>query len=371
MKVLFLEPFFGGSHKDFALGFKAAFRHEVTLVTLPDRFWKWRMRGAALDFVSRVKDFSVYDLILATDMLDLTDLMALAEFGSGSGACRGSGTGLPPVWLYFHESQFDYPLAPGEKRDFHLGFTNLVSAAAADRVFFNSNSHMTAFFDHAEELIRRMPDHRPDWMPERIKARSRVIYPGCRFEKGDLELLPRDSGPPLIIWNHRWEHDKNPEPFFRALRRLKKKDIGFSLAVLGENFSKAPACFKQAEKEFGDELVAFGYCESREDYLAWLEKGSIVVSCANQENFGISVVEAVRHGCLPLLPDRLSYPELIPEAFHSKVLYETDHQFETRLEQALMNPEEYEPVRKALSAHMERFAWENIISEYHDLAARL
>ncbi|HKL01531.1 MAG TPA: DUF3524 domain-containing protein, partial [Desulfotignum sp.] len=31
--MLFLEPFFGGSHQDFATGFAAHSRHDVTLVT--------------------------------------------------------------------------------------------------------------------------------------------------------------------------------------------------------------------------------------------------------------------------------------------------------------------------------------------------
>ena len=29
---------------------------------------------------------------------------------------------------------------------------------------------------------------------------------------------------PLILWNHRWEYDKNPEPFFQSLFRLKDEE---------------------------------------------------------------------------------------------------------------------------------------------------
>jgi hypothetical protein len=48
MKFLFLEPFYGGSHRDFADGWIKHSRHRFDLFTLPARFWKWRMRGAAL-----------------------------------------------------------------------------------------------------------------------------------------------------------------------------------------------------------------------------------------------------------------------------------------------------------------------------------
>ncbi len=352
MKILFLEPFYGGSHKDFALGFQSVCPHEVTLVTLPDRFWKWRMRGAALYFARTVSDMASYDLILATDMMDLTDLKALA------------GPDLPPVWLYFHENQLDYPLAKRQKRDFHLGFTNIISALAADRVFFNSHHHLNTFLYHARKLIRRMPDAIPAGMIERIEKKTQVIYPGCRFEPGKIELAPPNTEAPLIIWNHRWEYDKNPDPFFRALARLKKKKICFSLALLGEDFTQAPGAFDRAGKQFKEELIQYGYLAARDDYLACLRKGAIVVSSAIQENFGISIVEAVRHGCIPLLPRRLSYPEIIPENVHDKLLYQTDEDLEERLEEMVDNYCEYEPLRPFLSGHMERYAWQNIIKTY-------
>jgi len=41
-----------------------------------------------------------------------------------------------------------------------------------------------------------------------------------------------------------------------------------------------------------------------------------VLSTARHEFFGIAVVEALLAGCLPWLPDRLSYPELLPPALH-------------------------------------------------------
>ena len=48
MKILILEPFFTGSHKDWAEGFKFHSKHEVQILSLPGRFWKWRMHGGAI-----------------------------------------------------------------------------------------------------------------------------------------------------------------------------------------------------------------------------------------------------------------------------------------------------------------------------------
>lgn len=355
MKILFLEPFFGGSHKDFALGFKDHSCHEVTLVTLPDCFWKWRMRGAALYFVNLIKDFSAFDVIIATDMMNLTDFISLA------------GEKLPPILLYFHENQLSYPLAPRQKRDSQLGFTNIISALAADKVFFNSRFHANAFITAATQLIKQMPDYNPEWMIKNITKKISVLYPGCRFGTGRIDLKHKEITPPLIIWNHRWDYDKNPEFFFDALAWLKKKNIPFSLALLGEKFDLIPEIFTKAKEQFKDEIKIWGYAESRSEYLFWLKKGAIVASCAIQENFGISVVEAIRSGCIPLLPKRLSYPELMPDDLHSRILYQTKEEMIKMLEDMLLNYDTYQPLQEKLSKDMEQFSWEIIIKQYDSI----
>jgi glycosyltransferase involved in cell wall biosynthesis len=223
---------------------------------------------------------------------------------------------------------------------------------------------MDEFMDPARQLIRLMPDARPGFMMDKIRKKSSVLYPGCRFPSGPMILEKRDQARPLVIWNHRWEHDKNPGLFFRALFRLKKEQVPFSLALLGENFEAFPDIFNTAKEVLKDEILAFGYVDSREDYISWLRKGAVVVSTALQENFGISVVEAVRHGCVPLLPRRLSYPEIIPEDFHSRVLYETEEDFFQKLRDMLTRYPEYLLLQKLLSFEMARFSWEARIKEY-------
>jgi glycosyltransferase involved in cell wall biosynthesis len=352
MKILFLEPFFGGSHKDFALGFARYSSHDVDLITLPARFWKWRMQGASLYFIQKIKDLSQYDLIFTTDMMDLTDFMALA------------GRDLPPVVMYFHENQLSYPLGPHGKKDSNLGFTNIFSALAADKVFFNSDYHCNAFLGAAKNLVRQMPDFRPDWIVDALEKKTQILYPGCRFNAKPFTFEKRPLDLPLIIWNHRWEYDKNPEEFFTVLTRLKQKGLGFYLALLGEQYKVIPEVFKMAQELFAEEILVSGYLESHQEYKSWLARGSVVVSTAIQENFGISIVEAVRHGCFPLLPERLSYPEIMPEKFHGEIIYKSRSDLEEKLETILKNPDRFVPIRRKLSEYAGRFSWEILIKQY-------
>ena len=53
MKILIVEPFFTGSHKKWAEEYQQKSGHEVKIICLPGRFWKWRMHGAAITLAKR------------------------------------------------------------------------------------------------------------------------------------------------------------------------------------------------------------------------------------------------------------------------------------------------------------------------------
>lgn len=351
LNFLFLEPFFGGSHRNFVEGIISNSRHRIEVISLPARFWKWRMRGAALHFFKRIRKIEEYDGIMASDLMSLSDLKTLI------------GPSCPPVLVYFHENQLSYPVPPGESMDFQFGFTDITTALAADRVLFNSHFHFNTFFDRLPDFLNMMPDYRPRWVVEAIMKKSGVLYPGCQFDSGHSEFF-EDSVPPLIIWNHRWEFDKRPEDFFEVLDSVVEKGMDFRLALLGEDFQSVSGSFLSAKERFSKRIIQYGYVKSQEEYLEWLKKGSIVVSTAIQENFGISIVEAARFGCLPLVPDRLSYPEIFPEEFHQYVLYENLEDLTERLLYVLSDLSAFRSARKKISRSMTRFAWENVINSY-------
>ncbi|THB73246.1 MAG: DUF3524 domain-containing protein [Desulfobacteraceae bacterium] len=355
MHLLFLEPFFGGSHKDFALGLQAHSAHDIELVTLPGIYWKWRMAGAALEFLRQVPHFGRYDGIVVTDMMNLCDLIALA------------GEPLPSVILYFHENQVTYPVSRHERSSHYLGAVNLSSALAADRVVFNSHYHKDAFLKGVAQFIQKCPDMNFSQRIDDILLKSSVLYPGCFFSKKNGLSWEEKPQPPVIIWNHRWEHDKNPEPFFHALTVIKEKQIPFRLALLGERYPNIPDVFIEARERFSQELVSYEFLESREAYYEWLAKGSIAVSTANQENFGISMVEAARFGAIPLVPDRLSYPEIIPQACHESCVYQSQRDLILKLETILTHPYHYKNISETLAGAMQDFAWSRVIASYDHL----
>ncbi|MCI5137818.1 MAG: glycosyltransferase family 1 protein [Candidatus Electrothrix sp. AR1] len=163
-------------------------------------------------------------------------------------------------------------------------------------------------------------------LEEQVRAKSVILYPGIDFQQIDAQLKGTpaeeqgykeredENKEPVIVWNHRWEHDKDPETFFLTLFEL-ALEYPFHVIVLGQQFRHQPEIFAQAKTVLGDRLIHCGYVKSREEYTRLLRRGDFVVSTAHHEFFGISMLEGVRAGCRPVVPDRLSYRELFPKEY--------------------------------------------------------
>lgn len=317
MQILLIEPFFSGSHRQWALGLQQFSRHQVHLLSLPGRHWKWRMHGAA---VSLARQFLAADLrpdlILVSDMLDLAVFLGL---------CRQKCRNIP-VALYFHENQITYPWSPNDQdpqqgRNHHYGFINYTSALAADRLFFNSGYHQKSFFAALGPFLAQFPDHREADLIGALEAKSEVLPLGLDLQALDISALPERPAEPVLLWNHRWEYDKNPEEFFEVMQLLSQRGHAFRLIVLGESFRHSPAVFEQARSALAAHILHYGYAMDREDYARLLWTADLIPVTSRQDFFGISAVEAMYCGCYPLLPDRLAFPEHIPPPERLQHLY--------------------------------------------------
>lgn len=346
--ILLVEPFLGASHARWAEGLARHSQHHIQILGLPARHWKWRMHGGAVTLAKAFMDLATLpDLILATDMLDLTSFLSLTRRRSSH----------IPVAIYFHENQLTYPWSPTDqdvqlRRDNHYAFINYTSALAADHVFFNSQYHLDSFLQALPPFLKSFPDKRNHDTIDQIRAKSSVLPLGMDLSSMDRsstdlssidlnltdqsptdpkadkstdripskpETNPQSSPPPLLLWNHRWEYDKGPDEFFGTLIELKEEGLPFRLAVLGQSYSKAPPIFDTAKEKLEDRIVQWGYSEN--GYTHWLQRADCLPVTSRQDFFGGSVVEAMYHNCWPLLPDRLAYPEHIPEAFKGQCLY--------------------------------------------------
>jgi len=347
--ILVLEPYCGGSHQSFLAGLQKHLPFSFHLITLPARKWKWRMRFSAPYFAAQLPATRNCDAVLCSTFVDVA-------------ALRGMGPAWlreVPVFTYFHENQFAYPVQVEHERDLHFAVTNFTSACCSDHVAFNSLYNMESFFKGCIEMEKKIPDMKLN-LAEELRKKSVVLHPALDFSQlDDLPTAsPADGRSPVIIWNHRWEYDKNPELFFRTLFQLDDLQVDYRLVILGQSFEQHPEIFDKTWERLGHRLLHVGYVADRKKYYQWLRRGTIIVSTANHEFYGMAVIEAVRAGCRPLLPDRLSYPELFPRDY----LYH-DEELLHRLTEGLQEERLDNGASRQLT---ERFSWPALAGGYTD-----
>ena len=167
---------------------------------------------------------------------------------------------------------------------------------------------------------------------------------------------------PLIIWNHRWEYDKNPETFFQLLFDLEANGYHYEVAILGERYNKYPKVFDEAKQRLGEKVVRFGYVETKEAYKKWLLKADIIPVTSNQDFFGESLVKAMYYNCYPLVPNRLVFPEHFPENTSVDFVYTSYSDLLKKMEHLIENIEITRTTK--VSSLVEKYSWSNIAEHY-------
>ncbi|HRP62033.1 MAG TPA: DUF3524 domain-containing protein [Phycisphaerales bacterium] len=351
LRILAFEPFDAGSHRAVRESVSRHSRHDWVWITRPGRNWKWRMRLAAVEMTHEAVERGLlnqpWDAVFCTSLMSAADLRALlpARFAA------------MPLVLYMHENQAAYPVGMTEnvvaERDAHFALTNLTSVLAADHIVWNSEWNKRSFMDAMAALLHHGSDAKlPDWITQ-IERRSEVIWPPVELPPSSLG--PAESTQPTlvdgtgngrvlhnsvrVVWPHRWEHDKGPGELLELAEQWSEK-LNLRWVILGERYRATPPELDKFAERFGSRIDHMGYLPNRDAYWQMLQSCDWVLSTANHEFFGVAVAEALLAGCLPWLPQRLSYPELLPAA--------------ARGLSPMNPPDDPEAVRNAIRGHLER-----------------
>lgn len=322
MRILLLSGYDAGSHRRWREGLVMGFpEHHWTTLTLPARYFSWRVRGNSLTWAYSERECleAGYDLLIATSMVDLSALRGMVPTLAAI-----------PTLVYFHENQFAYPKSDHQHSSVEPQILNLYSALCADAVVFNSDYNRQSFLTGVSQLMAKLPDHVPPGIAERLADNS-VVLPvpledRCFDSIESLHQQPepiawrdRDTNkaarPLRLLWAARFEYDKGGERLLLILKALKKQGVAFELALLGQSFRHSPVVFDDIAQLFADELVQFGYEPSLVRFKAYLSQADIVLSTAIHEFQGLAVLEAVAAGCIPVVPNRLAYPDFYPAQY--------------------------------------------------------
>jgi glycosyltransferase involved in cell wall biosynthesis len=363
-RILLLSAYHADSHQYWCEGLITAFPSvDWTLLTLPPRYFSWRIRGNSLTWaLSEGAILAVdYDLVIATSMVDLAGLRGLVP-----------SLGQVPTLVYFHENQFAYPRSDHQHPSIEPQMVNLYSALCGDRVVFNSHYNLDSFLGGVNDLLRRLPDGVPGGVVERLAARAQVIP----VPLDDTCYRRSEAGGPneplSLVWNHRWEYDKGPDRLLAALRQV-PDDVPLLVHVVGQQFRREPEVMGELKAflQQRGSLGCWGYVDSHAQYQALLQRSHGVLSTALHDFQGVAVLEAVAAGCVPLVPSRLVYPEW----FGGSNCYASCASIEEEakaLAAAIVGlAQRHEAGRATPAPDVERFRWRQCRDLYAEVMAKL
>jgi hypothetical protein len=143
--------------------------------------------------------------------------------------------------------------------------------------------HACDYNYYATNFHRRMFLHNLD-IPDAFH--SKAIRSGQPHEYiiPEVEKYCQKERNGRIMWPHRLNSDKQPDII---------RDIATEMPV----------------------TITQGMDLPKDEYYRLLGSASVVFSCSLHENLGISQMEGVLAGALPIVPDRASYTEMYPDVF--------------------------------------------------------
>jgi glycosyltransferase involved in cell wall biosynthesis len=364
LHLAIVEPWLGESHAALFHGVAEHSRLSCEIVGLPATKWRWRMRLGAWPLAEKLAAIDPPpDALLVSDYVNLPSLYGLCPRLAGL-----------PTAIYFLENQLTYPQRPGRPPDFEFAAINLLSCLAATRCVFCSAAQLEAFLEALPQFLSRDTEAalRADKTITAIAERAAVIPIGVdltRFDRAREERSDHNDRPLRLVWPHRFEHDKNPDDFFEILCDLADEDRAFEVAVVGRMYRDLPPSMVEARQRLGNRIISFGFLKD-EAYASALAAADVVVSTAWQETQGIAVIEAIRAGCDPLLPNRLSYPEVLGPELCEKHLYQSKGDLRRRLRWMMRHPDRV----RAKSDHwqeMDRFGWPAVAPQFDALVREM
>lgn len=277
----------------------------LRIFELPGRYFRWRIRGNPLSWMAEFRDALQQEQphhILATSMVDIATIKGMHPELAGI-----------PVTLYFHENQFAYPVGDRQHSSIDPQMVQLYGALSSERCLFNSRFNLESMLKGVGDLLNKLPDAVPENVVDELRAKSSVLP--VAVETVNTDTIPAQTDTTsMILWNHRWEYDKRPDRFEAVLDTLANRGVDFQLALLGPRPEKVPGELSAIREKHAARIVADGMVP-RAEYETLLKRARVVISTADHEFQGLSMIEAVSAGATPVVPDALCYREQYPGRF--------------------------------------------------------
>ena len=146
--------------------------------------------------------------------------------------------------------------------------------------------------------------------PELRNGRIQVVYNCSSFDIQIDKPIFHDINKKCLVSVGGLNPSKNTETLVETVRLLKQKNIFVRAFILGDGPLRDKIETMIGQYELQDRIKLCGFCK---DVIPYLDECSIYVHTANNEGFGMAVVEAMSRYCAVIVSDACALPELIKD----------------------------------------------------------
>ncbi|MFA5355247.1 MAG: hypothetical protein WC302_00715 [Candidatus Paceibacterota bacterium] len=146
-----------------------------------------------------------------------------------------------------------------------------------------------SWFSFVDEIFVATRYHR-DLIYQSRRCRALITVTGLPIYYQDIRGNKYYEKENIVVFPHRLDSEKQPALFDQLANILQKKYHDWQFIKTKE------------------------VCETKQQYYDLLGRSKVAVSFAFQETWGIAQQEALIFGCIPIVPNRLSYREMYPES---------------------------------------------------------
>lgn len=187
-------------------------------------------------------------------------------------------------------------------------YTELGWLALCDGVFVGSDYHRRSVIERRIAPYAHLTDQN---LADRLLNTGNPLFNQAYFPKPGSGFPPREKK--LVITN-RFDYEKRPNESLQFAYLLKKRNPDLKVVITTSRptfrSNQQWLCDMAIEME-KDGILKIKSGLTKTEYHNELKSSTIMLSNSIEENFGYCIAEAMVFGCVPLVPNKLSHPELL------------------------------------------------------------
>ncbi len=195
---------------------------------------------------------------------------------------------------------------------------------------------------------------------QKLSKNVELVGAGIDYERFSSVKKRLDKN--MLIYVGRISRNKRVDNLIRAVSYLKKGLKDIRLYIIGEDWENLKSSLQKLAKELdAEENIVFTGKVSDETLLEYLSRANFFVSASEYESFGLSVVESMASGCIPVLNDIEIFRNLIADGKEGFVVDFNNPEIAAKdlIQIFRKNPE---PIRKRSRLFSKKYSWDEKVS---------